>query len=146
VSDTGGVVSIAIPRSWAHQLRDSGWNPAAIGLPAGAPPGLQVGADLTGPAGTSPAVLAGASRSIVAPFAATLPTHEACVRQPDRRVSFGGRSGVVRRWTGCGGTDLSFSEVLLGGRGDLGVYLQIRQDDRADRTDEVLSTLRLGHS
>ncbi|BCY05063.1 serine/threonine protein kinase [Actinoplanes sp. L3-i22] len=147
VSDATGAVSIAIPRSWAHQLRDGGWSPSAIGLPAGTPsPGLQVGADLANPAGTSPAVLAGASRWIVEPFAATLPTHAGCVRQPDRRVSVGGLSGLVRRWTGCGGTELSFDDVLLSGPDGGGVYLQIRQDQRGDRTDGVLSTLRLGHS
>ncbi|GIF09528.1 serine/threonine protein kinase [Actinoplanes siamensis] len=146
VSDTGGVVSIAVPRSWAVQLRDRGWDAAAIGLPAGTSPGLQVGADLAGPAGTSPMVLVGTSRWIREPSTATLPVHAGCARQPDRRVSFGGLTGRVRRWTGCGGTDPSFSEVLLAGGGDLGVYLQIRQDERVDRTDRVLATLRLTYS
>jgi hypothetical protein len=47
VSDAGGAVAIAIPRSWVRQLRDSGWDPAAIGLPARRrSPGLQVGAEV----------------------------------------------------------------------------------------------------
>jgi hypothetical protein len=147
VSDVTGAVSIAIPRSWAEQLRDSGWNPSAIGLPAGtSSPGLQVGADLTSSAGTSPAVLAGASQWIVEPFAATLPTHPGCARQPDRKVAFAGWTGLVRHWTGCGGGELSFSDVLLSRPDGVGVYLQIRQNEGVDRTDEVLSTLRLSHS
>ncbi|WIM96695.1 serine/threonine-protein kinase [Actinoplanes oblitus] len=146
VGSADGVVSVAVPSSWSRQLRDGGWDPASIGLPAGGQPGLQVGADLIDPAAASPAVLAGAGRWIREPVDATLPVHGSCTRQPDRRVSAGELSGSARRWTGCAGTALSYTEVLLTGPGGRGVYLQIRQDDEADRTDDILRTLRVTRS
>ncbi|WP_285554752.1 serine/threonine-protein kinase [Actinoplanes regularis] len=146
VSDATGTISVAVPASWARDLRNDGWNPASIGLPGGISPGLQVGADLvgtdpTGPDDTSPMVLAGISGSIPPPAGATLPIHPTCVAQPGRRIAFGGLSGRVQRWTGCGGTRSSYSEVLLAGASS--VYLQLRQSDEVDRTDEVLRTLRV---
>ncbi|BCJ43787.1 serine/threonine protein kinase [Actinoplanes ianthinogenes] len=136
-------VSVAVPASWSRHLRDGGWDPASIALPGGKQPGLQVGANLTDPAATSPAVLAGTSYWIREPVGATLPVHKTCARQPARRVVAGGLSGQVWRWTACGGTGLSYSEVLLPGPTS-GVYLQIRQDGGPDRTDDILHTLRLG--
>ncbi|GAA2695254.1 serine/threonine-protein kinase [Actinoplanes palleronii] len=141
VRDDAHALSVAVPASWARQLRDQGWNPASIGLPAGPSPGLQVGADLASSAGTSPAVLAGVSPSIRVPGSATLPSHDDCVQQPDRPVSVNGLSGQVRRWTACAGTGTSYSEILL--IGDRGAYLQIRQNGPVDRTDDVLRTLRI---
>jgi hypothetical protein len=145
VSSSDGTVEIevAVPSAWSRHLRDGGWDPASIGLPGGRNAGLQIGADLTSPAATSPAVLAGASYWIREPVGATLPTHDACTRQPDRLVSVRGLSGRVSRWTACAGTGLSYSEVLLTGSGAFGAYLQIRQDGGVDRTDDVLRTLRL---
>ncbi|GAA4595638.1 serine/threonine-protein kinase [Actinoplanes octamycinicus] len=146
VGSADHVVSVAVPASWSHQLRDGGWDPVAIGLPGGGSPspGLQVGVDLTDPRATSPAVLAGASWWIREPVGATLPVHASCARQPPRKVVVGRLSGQVVRWTTCGGSRLSYSEVLLTGPAARGVYLQIRQDDGLDRTDDVLHTLRLG--
>ncbi|MET8154060.1 hypothetical protein, partial [Actinoplanes sp. NPDC005259] len=73
---------------------------------------------------------------------ATPPVHAGCTRQPDRPVTAAGLGGTVRRWTNCAGTTVTYSEVVLSsGRGD-GVYLQIRQTDAIDRTDEVLAGLR----
>ncbi|WP_327002965.1 serine/threonine protein kinase [Dactylosporangium sp. NBC_01737] len=40
VHDADGVVSIAVPRDWARQVRDAGWNPAVLRLPTGHAPGL----------------------------------------------------------------------------------------------------------
>lgn len=51
-----------------------------------------------------------------------------------------GLIGHVTEWTGCGGTRLSYREVVLDGR----VYVQIKQIDSLDLTDQVLGTLRLG--
>ncbi|MBL7260831.1 serine/threonine-protein kinase [Paractinoplanes lichenicola] len=143
VTDGSGAVSVAVPASWAHQLADQGWNPAAAGLPAGRAPGLVVGADLadwSNPSGTSPGVFAGLSDSA---SGAELPAHAGCARTPDRRVVVDGLTGRVQRWTGCAGTSVSYSEVVLSANGGRGVYLQIRQDDPGDRTDEVLRGVRL---
>ncbi|MBM2617863.1 serine/threonine protein kinase [Actinoplanes sp. LDG1-06] len=143
VTDASGVLSVAVPASWAHQFADGGWDPAAVGLPAGRSPGLAVGVDLTdwaNPSGTSPGVFAGLSD---AASGAVLPPHNGCARAPDRRIVIDGLTGRVQRWTGCGGTSTSYSEVVLSASGGRGVYLQIRQDDPGDRTDEVLRGVRI---
>jgi eukaryotic-like serine/threonine-protein kinase len=149
VHDASDDLSISVPADWAHQLKDSGWNPAAIRLPAGHAPGLLVGRDLAGwsdPARPVPGVFAGLSRALTgagAPVPA-LPAHDGCVRQPDRRVVVAGLAGTVRRWTGCGGTSISYSEAILVRTGaDFGVYVQIRQVDEVDRTDRILRSLRV---
>ncbi|MEU4240921.1 hypothetical protein [Actinoplanes sp. NPDC026619] len=63
---------------------------------------------------------------------ATLPTHNRCTRWSVRTVP-GGR---VTRWTGCAGTDVSFSEVVAAG-----TYLQIKQVGDTDRTDEFIRSI-----
>ncbi|AEV81160.1 Serine/threonine protein kinase [Actinoplanes sp. SE50] len=146
VGDAARAISVAVPSSWAHQMRDSGWDPASLGLPAAHWPGLQVGADLRDPAAITPAVLAGAGDWTGRLVATTLPRHRACTEQPPRPVSVDGLTGQVRRWTSCSGTAVSFSEVLLTAPGGRGAYLQIRQDGPRDRTDELLRTLRAAHS
>jgi tRNA A-37 threonylcarbamoyl transferase component Bud32 len=141
VADADGVLSLAIPGDWAGQMRDAGWNAAAVGLPAGTEPGLQVGADLANE--TSPGLFAGVSRWLVPGSRATVPSHPGCTRAPDRAVAAIGLTGRVQRWTGCGGGAVSYSEVVLTRAGDPGVFLQIRQNGGTmDRTDEVLRTLR----
>ncbi len=141
VSDNEGALSVAVPGDWARQLRDSGWNVAAVGMPAGSEPGLQVGADLADE--TSPGMFAGVSRWLVPGSGAEVPSHPGCTRSPDREVTLAGLTGRVQRWTGCEGGAVSYSEVVLTGPGEPGVYLQIRQNSAgADRTDAVLRTLR----
>ncbi|WP_327002964.1 hypothetical protein OHA72_49070 [Dactylosporangium sp. NBC_01737] len=92
-----------------------------------------------------PGVFVGASDALTAggPEPA-LPDHPApCVRQPDRGTTAAGVPAQVRRWTSCAGP-VSFSEVVLAvpQRG-YGVYVQIKQVDATDRTDEILAGLRL---
>ncbi|MEV6596963.1 serine/threonine-protein kinase [Actinoplanes sp. NPDC051346] len=143
VADESGKLSLAVPAAWAGQLKNAGWDPGVVGLPAGRARGLLVGADLAGwanPRADRPGVFAGV---VDAPATARLPAHDDCVRQPDRPVAPAGLSGQVRRWTGCGGTALSFSEVLLASERGSGVYVQIKQVDQVDRTAEVLRTLRV---
>ncbi|MEU4419405.1 serine/threonine-protein kinase [Actinoplanes sp. NPDC024001] len=145
VADRTGALSLAVPPGWAQQLRDSGWDAASLGFPAGNEPGLQVGAALADPG--SPSLFAGVSRWLVPGARATWPTHDGCTRRPDRRGSFAGLSGEVRTWTNCGGAPIAYTDALLtdGGRRP-GVYLQLKQVDGVDRTDEVLRTVRLAHS
>jgi hypothetical protein len=133
VTDASGTVSVAVPRAWAGQMSDGGWDPAAVGLVDGHSPGLTVTAD---PASTSqeyaggPLVFAGTAPGITA---ATLPVHTLCIRQPDRTMVAAGASARVTRWTACAGTGITFDEVLLG---DL--YVQVKQDGGPDRTDQIL--------
>ncbi|MEU7907393.1 serine/threonine-protein kinase [Actinoplanes sp. NPDC049118] len=142
VADASGTLSVSVPDDWAGQVRPRGWNPATVGLPTGREPGLLVGTDLprwSDPASSTPGVFVGAGPAI---GGATLPAHPGCTRQPDRRVVAAGLGGTVRRWTNCAGTPVTYSDVVLSSaRGD-GVYLQIRQADAIDRTDEILAGLR----
>lgn len=148
VADDSGQLSVAVPAAWGAQFRGGGWDPATVGLPGSTQPGLLVGADLTAwadPASTVAGVFAGSSTAIAkSPEQLKLPAHEGCTRQPDRRVVLGGLTGRVARWTGCAGTSVSYSEVTLSGTADSGIYLQIRQVDRTDRTDQVLRGVRTG--
>ncbi|MCA2213377.1 serine/threonine-protein kinase [Jidongwangia harbinensis] len=141
VADSSGTLSLAVPRDWAEQVRSTGWDPATVGLPSGRRPGLLVGADLGSwgdPLHARPGVFAGESPAL-ADGDSTLrpPTHGGCRRQPDRPVTVAGSTARMRRWTSCGGTAVSYSEVVLDG-----VYVQIKQAGGTDRTDEVLRTLR----
>ncbi len=150
VHDVSGALSVAVPPSWAGQLKDAGWDPSALRLPAGDAPGLVVAPDLAvwpDPASGIPGVFVGASRALLAggPEPA-FPSHTSCVRQPDRTVDVGGSAARVRRWTTCGAS-VSFSEVVLAvPRRGFGVYLQIKQVGDADLTDEILAGLRLSSS
>ncbi|MEV6298961.1 serine/threonine-protein kinase [Actinoplanes sp. NPDC051861] len=144
VTDADAVLSVAVPPDWAGQLRNSGWNAAAVGLPSGSEPGLQVGADLG--SDTAAELFAGVSRWLAPGSAATLPSHPGCTAGPERAIAVAGLTGAVRRWAGCPSAGVSYDEVLLTRAGEPGVYLQIRQDGGPDRTDEVLRTLRLSHS
>ena len=61
-----------------------------------------------------------------------------------RRLDTALGTARVLRFTGCAGTSVSFSEVLLTPHGaGFGVYVQIKQVGDADRTDELLGHLRL---
>lgn len=148
VTDAGRVLSLAVPGDWGRQLRDSGWNAAAVGLPTSstAEPGLQIGADLGSL--TSPGLFAGSSRWLAPGSPITVPAHPGCTRGPDREVLAAGMTGRVQRWTGCAGTTVSYDEVVLTRPGGHpGVYLQIRQDTSGtDHTDGILRTLRVDHS
>jgi hypothetical protein len=136
LTDATGAISVAVPRRWAAELRDQGWDPVAVGLPAGHAPGLTVTADPVHAfdeyAGGA-RLFAGSARGLAG---ATLPAHVRCTREPDRPVDIGGRSGSVTRWTGCAGTSISYSEVRLG---DL--YVQIKQDSGPDLTGRILRTV-----
>ncbi|MDO3703222.1 protein kinase [Micromonospora sp. C28SCA-DRY-2] len=148
VADATGTISLAVPDGWARQLRDGGWNPAAIDLPDGRGPGLLVGPDLArwpDVDSATPGVFAGVSRSLAGGGAEpAFPAHDGCTDEADRAVTVGALSGRVRRWTRCGGTATSFSEVTLAAPGgSVGVYVQIKQTGGADRTDEILGTLRV---
>ncbi|MEV4821045.1 serine/threonine-protein kinase [Micromonospora sp. NPDC049274] len=150
VDDVSGALSIAVPPSWAGELKDAGWDPVALRLPAGHAPGLVVAPDLTAwpdPASGIPGVFVGVSKALLAGGTApALPSHISCVQQPDRTVNVGGNPARVRRWTSCGAS-VSFSEVVLSvPQRSYGVYLQIKQVGDADLTDELLAGLRMSNS
>ena len=148
VADDSGGLSVAVPAVWAKQVRGSGWNPQSIRLPSGRAPGLVIGADLAAwsdPASAIPGVFVGASKALRGGTPA-LPDHSTCVREPDRQYNMGSYT-TVRRWTGCGGTTISFSEALMTPSiGDYGIYVQIRQVDGVDRTEDILRSVRTSQS
>lgn len=136
LADTTGAISVTVPRAWAAELRDQGWDPAAVGLPAGHAPGLTVTADpahASDEYATGPRLFAGTAPGL---SSARLPEHTRCIRQPDRPIEYAGRSGSVTRWTGCAGTTISYSEVRLGD-----TYVQVKQDAGPDLTDQILRTI-----
>jgi hypothetical protein len=152
VSDASGNISIAVPADWARQIRGSGWDPASVRLPAGQAPGLVVGPDLeawTDPASMVPGVFVGVSKALgPGEGGPALPSHESCAQQPDRDVTVVGLPGRVRRWTGCAGTSVSFSEVVLTSppRDGYGIYVQIKQVGPTDQTDQILGRLLVDRS
>ncbi|MFF5172564.1 serine/threonine-protein kinase [Micromonospora sp. NPDC000089] len=147
VSDASEALSVAVPSTWAKEVRRFGWNPRSVLLPAERAPGLVVASELsTWSDATSavPGVFMGAARSL-RKSAPALPDHSGCRLQADRRIVIPAGGTLVRRWTRCGDTGLSFSEVLLTpNAGDYGVYLQIRQVGGADHTEEILRGIQLG--
>ncbi|XVU27931.1 serine/threonine-protein kinase [Actinoplanes sp. CA-054009] len=146
VTDASGALSVWVPVSWAGQVRDTGWNPQSIRLPAGREPGLTVGSDLTtwsDPRSPVPGVFAGLSKALRGGTPA-LPDHSACVPAPDPQPHLTAATAVVRRWTDCGG-GISFTEALITpATGDAGIYVQIRQIDDVDHSEEILRGVRLG--
>ncbi|MEV4620127.1 serine/threonine-protein kinase [Asanoa sp. NPDC049573] len=148
VHDASGDLSVAVPPAWAGQLKDDGWNPSVLRLPAGHAPGLVAAPDLgvwPDPASAMPGVFVGASNALLAGNPA-LPSHPSCVAAPDRTVEVAGSPARVTRWTSCGAA-VSFSEVVFAvpHRG-FGVYVQIKQVGESDLTDEILAGLRLSAS
>lgn len=149
VADDTGRLSVAVPGEWSVQMRGGGWDPAALGLPGGRRPGLLVGADLSdwaNPGSTAPGVFVGSGAEIgqAQGRPVALPVHQGCTRGPDRRLVFGGVTGRVERWTGCAGTSVSYSEVLVSATHGSESYVQIRQAGAVDHTDRVLRSLRIG--
>lgn len=146
VADATGVLSVDVPVGWAGQLKDAGWDPAAIRLPARRGPGLLVGADLgtwPDPLSGRPGVFAGVSDSSAG---MVLPAHDRCTRQPDRPVRMAGVTGRLQRWTDCAGTSISYSEAVSTTPRGRALYVQIKQIGPPDRTDEVLRSVRVDQS
>ncbi|GLL05694.1 hypothetical protein GCM10017581_074410 [Dactylosporangium matsuzakiense] len=151
VSDESGGLSVAVPAAWAGQLRDGGWDPATIGLPAGHAPGLVVSSDLSAwadPHRTVPGVFVGVSRALASGAAVpALPDHAGCSRAADRAVTVDGAAAQVHRWVRCDGTANAFDEIVFApAQRGFGVYVQIRETDDQDHTDAILAGLRVGTS
>ncbi|GAA2389143.1 serine/threonine-protein kinase [Dactylosporangium salmoneum] len=150
VRDASGALSVAVPPSWAGQLKDAGWDPSTLRLPAGRASGLVVAPDLAvwqDPESGIPGVFLGASKALLAGGTApAFPNHTSCVRQPDRTVNVRGYQAQVQRWTSCEAA-VSYSEVVIAvpQRG-FGIYVQIKQVGDADLTDEILASLRWSSS
>ncbi|MCX4705589.1 serine/threonine-protein kinase [Streptomyces sp. NBC_01373] len=148
VEDATGRIAAEVPGAWGRQLRDSGWDPRVLGLPAGQEPGLVVadhldrwqdlGADANG-------VFVGLSEQgdVTARIAGL--AHPGC--HYDGARAYTGRvwHGRVRGWSDCpgGGSVTEAGLTSADGGGQPQVYVQIRQSGGATATDRVLDSVRL---
>jgi hypothetical protein len=157
VRDVTGTVSVTVPETWHRplQLRDSGWNPASVGLASAHAPGLVVSPDLAhfaDAARADPGIFVGESSELTSGRVAarTVIDHPRCHEEPTSfRYQAGGLTGHVQRWTRCAGGPVSFAEAVLHSpHGSYGVYVQIKQTTgdghaRAHHAREILDGLRV---
>ncbi|GGI97126.1 hypothetical protein GCM10010121_004310 [Streptomyces brasiliensis] len=154
VADATGRVTAEVPASWGRQLRDSGWNPKALGLRDGQEPGLAVADDLAKwPDLSTPVngVFIGLSEHGDVADKVNALAHAGCHYAGSHAFSGAGWKGRTRTWTDCSGGG-SVSETALartGGAAQPQVYVQVREHaDRANdgttaATDRVLRSLRI---
>ncbi|MFF8941970.1 serine/threonine-protein kinase [Streptomyces sp. NPDC014864] len=148
VRDATGRITVQVPGAWARQLRDSGWDPAALGLRAGHEPGLAVADDLArwqDVGSPVDGVFVGLSQSGDVTARVGALSHLGCHYDGDRAWAGAHWHGRVRRWSRCGGGGGITEGALVPADGPARpqVYVQIRRHDGADPTDRVLRSLRV---
>ncbi|MEW2626232.1 serine/threonine-protein kinase [Streptomyces sp. NPDC048106] len=149
VADARGRVSVRVPAAWDRELRDSGWDPRALGLGAGHEPGLVVADDLAhwpDPKAPVDGVFVGVSAHGDVTARVKALAHTGCHYSSSRGFSSAEWHGLVRAWSGCpdGGSITESALVPAGGAGEPQVYVQLRQRGDGDATDGVLRSLRVG--
>jgi hypothetical protein len=152
VEDSTGRVTAEVPAAWGHQLRDSGWNPRALGLEGAKEPGLAVADDLAKwqdlGSGVNGALIGLSEHGDLTAEVRAI-AHAGCHYDGSRAYSGTHWHGLIRTWSDCPGNGGSLTEAGLtppGGAGQPQVYVQIRQnggggDDAADR---VIGSVRVG--
>ncbi|MFS4097090.1 serine/threonine-protein kinase [Streptomyces sp. AF1A] len=147
VADTTGRVAVRVPAGWGRELRDSGWDPRALGLRAGHEPGLVVAGDLARwPDLSAPVdgVFVGLSEHGDVTARVKALAHSGCHYASSRGFADADYRGLVRAWSGCadGGSITESALVPVRGGGQPQVYVQIRQQGDGDATDGVLRSLQ----
>ncbi|MFE9768718.1 hypothetical protein ACFYPC_30100 [Streptomyces sp. NPDC005808] len=149
VKDSSGRVTAEVPGAWGRQLRDSGWNPKTLGLPAGTEPGLAVADDLAKwqdlRSGVNGAFIGLSEHGDVTAVVGAI-THTGCHFDGSRTYTGARWHGLIRTWDDCPGGAGSLTEAgLTSADGDEQpqVYVQLRQDGGADATDTVLDSVRV---
>ncbi|MGW5373724.1 serine/threonine protein kinase, partial [Streptomyces sp. NPDC004011] len=148
VRDATGRVSVEVPAGWARQLRDSGWDPRALGLPPGHQPGLVVAGDLSRwpdmGAGVD-GVFVGLSEHGDVTARVNALTHTGCHYAGSRTFASASWHGRVRSWSGCpdGGSVTESALVPADGSTGPQVYVQVRRRGDGDGTEGVLRSLRV---
>jgi serine/threonine protein kinase len=148
VKDSTGRVSAEVPASWGRQLRDSGWNPHALGLQAGQEPGLAVADDLSKWDDLSAdvnGVFIGLSEHGSVTTEVDGIAHSGCHYDGSRAYASATWRGTIRTWSNCSGATGTLSETALrmvGGAAQPQVYVQIRQHS-GDATSRILRSLRV---
>ncbi|MFE4420344.1 serine/threonine-protein kinase [Streptomyces sp. NPDC056817] len=147
VEDATGRIAMRVPDGWGRQLRDSGWDPAALGLPAGHEPGLAVADDLTrwqDLGADVRGVFAGLSEHGDVTARVDALGHPGCHYDGARAYTGGRWHGRIRTWSGCpGGGRLTDTALVPADGGQPQVYVQIRQHGGGDATDRVLGSLHV---
>ncbi|MFF8594724.1 serine/threonine-protein kinase [Streptomyces sp. NPDC015220] len=148
VADATGRVELRVPDGWAGQLRDSGWDPRALGLPAGHEPGLAVADDLTrwqDLGADVDGVFVGLSEHGDVTARVDAVGRPGCHDDGGRDYADGHWHGRIRVWSGCpgGGRLTEAALVPAGAARQPQVYVQIRRSGGADPTDRILRSLRV---
>ncbi|MER8030026.1 serine/threonine-protein kinase [Streptomyces bauhiniae] len=147
VRDASGRIAVQVPAAWDRELRDSGWDPRALGLSGGKEPALVVADDLSRWSDLGApvnGVFVGVGEGDVTGRVDAL-AHSGC-RSADRRAFTGsGWQGTVRVWSGCAGGGSVTESALRPAHGAHGpqVYVQVRQHGDPDATDGILRSLRV---
>ncbi|MGV9787988.1 serine/threonine-protein kinase [Streptomyces sp. NPDC003435] len=147
VRDASGRIAVEVPAGWDRELRDSGWDPRALGLAAGREPGLVVADDLSRWSDLGApvnGVFVGVGEGDLTGRVDAL-AHSGC-RSADRRAFTGsGWRGTVRVWSGCAGGGSVTETALRPSDGAHGpqVYVQVRQHGDPAATDGILRSLRV---
>ncbi|MEV6482915.1 serine/threonine-protein kinase [Streptomyces sp. NPDC051576] len=148
VKDSTGRVVAEVPAAWGRQLRDSGWDPHAIGLTAGNEPGLAVADDLAKWPDLSAdvnGVFIGLSEHGSVTTEVDGIAHSGCHYDGSRAYSSASWRGTIRTWSDCASGTGTLSETALrmvGGSAQPQVYVQIRQHS-GDATARILRSLRV---
>ncbi|MGW1162226.1 serine/threonine-protein kinase [Streptomyces sp. NPDC002519] len=149
VKDATGRIQATVPAAWGRQLRDAGWNPRTLGLPAGQEPALAVADDLSdwqvlGSHADGAFIGLSAHGDLAAKVRALV--HTGCHYEGSRDYHGTAWQGRIRTWTDCGGGQGLIAETALApadGTGGTQVYVQVREDGGSDRTDRILDSLRV---
>jgi serine/threonine protein kinase len=148
VKDSTGRVVAEVPAAWGRQLRDSGWNPQALGLQEGHEPGLAVADDLAKWPDLSAdvnGVFIGLSEHGSVTTEVDGIAHSGCHYDGSHAYSSATWRGTTRTWSDCSGGTGTLSETALrmvGGAAQPQVYVQIRQHS-GDATARILRSLRV---
>ncbi|MEW2283928.1 serine/threonine-protein kinase [Streptomyces sp. NPDC047841] len=148
VADATGRVTLKVPAGWGRELRDSGWDPHALGLAAGHEPGLVVADDLSrwsDPEAAVDGVFVGAGGQGDVTAKVRALAHPGCRYAGAHSFTDADWHGLVRAWRRCpdGGSITESALVPAGGAARPQVYVQVRERGAGDGTDGVLRSLRV---
>jgi hypothetical protein len=146
VADSTGRVAVEVPAAFGHELRDSGWDPGALGLGKGHEPGLVVADDLSRWPDLGAAVdgvFVGVSEHGDVTAKVKALAHSGCRYSGSRTFADADWRGLVRAWSGCpdGGSVTESALSPAKGGAQPQVYVQVRERGDGDATEGVLRSL-----
>ncbi|MGW1288709.1 serine/threonine-protein kinase [Streptomyces sp. NPDC002586] len=146
VTDSTGRVAVKVPAAFGHELRDSGWDPGALGLAKGHEPGLVVADDLSRWADLGAGVdgvFVGVSEHGDVTARVNALAHSGCRFSGSRSFTDADWHGLVRAWSGCpdGGSVTESALAPAKGAAQPQVYVQVRERGDKDATEDILRSL-----